>query len=260
VTPTISFLSHITRIGSRRLQMIVGIYGYQDAGKTKLVEQLVAALVKKGYKVSTVKHTPHDKTIDCEGKDTWRHWKAGSDPVVFSSKTETAIIKHSRTSANDIANIVMREYSPDVLIVEGFKEGSFPKVAVGEVSPRKGTVLTNPRLPDLVEYIEHEVAIEKTLSELPGLDCGKCGLDCKGLARDIVNRKRKMADCRELSDLDVRIFVDGRRIAAGKFVSSIVHDTVRGMLGSLKGYEPGKEVEIRLKAKKGQSKSRSGSS
>jgi molybdopterin-guanine dinucleotide biosynthesis protein MobB len=238
--------------------MIVGIYGYQDAGKTKLVEQLVAALVKKGYKVSTVKHTPHDKTIDCEGKDTWRHWKAGSDPVVFSSKTETAIIKHSKTSADDIANIVMREYSPDVLIVEGFKKGSFPKVAVGEVSPRKGTVLTNPRLPDLVGYVEREIAVERILSELPELDCGKCGLDCKGLAREIADGKRKVADCKELSDLDVRIFVDGRRIATGKFVSAIVHDTVHGMLGSLKGYEQGKEVEIRLRAKKGQSKSRSG--
>jgi molybdopterin-guanine dinucleotide biosynthesis protein B len=237
--------------------MIIGIYGYQDAGKTKLVEQLVSALVSKGYSVSSIKHTPHDKTIDCEGKDTWRHWMAGSDPVVFSSGTETSIIKHSRTSADEIAAMVIREYSPDVLIVEGFKEGSFQKVAIGKVKPRKGTVLKNPKLSKLVEYVEKEVAVERVLAELPGLDCGKCGLDCRGLAEEIVRGKRRLLDCRELSDLDVRIFVDGRRIAAGKFVSSIVHDTVRGMLGSLKGYEPGKEVEIRLRPKKGLAKRRS---
>lgn len=240
--------------------MIIGIYGYQDAGKTKLVERLVSALVSKGYRVSSIKHTPHDKTVDCEGKDTWRHWKAGSDPVVFSSGTETSIIKHSKTSADDIARMVIREYNPDVLIIEGFKEGSFQKVALGKVKPRKGTVLANPKLSKLVDYIEKEVAVEKVLAELPGLDCGKCGLDCRGLAEEIVKGKRKLLDCAELSDLDVGIFVDGRRIAAGRFVSSIVHETVRGMLGSLKGYKPGKEVEIRLGPKKEHTKRRSGGS
>lgn len=240
--------------------MIIGIYGYQDAGKTKLVERLVSALVNKGYRVSSIKHTPHDKTIDCEGKDTWRHWKAGSDPVVFSSGTETSIIKHSKTSADEIANMIIREYNPDILIVEGFKEGSFQKVAIGKVKPRRGTVLTNPSLSKLVTYIENEVAIERILEELPGLDCGKCGLDCRGLAEEIVKDKRKLRACKELSGLDVSILVDGRRIAAGKFVSSIVHETVHGMLKSLKGYEPGKEVEIRLKPKKGRTKRRSGGS
>ena len=53
--------------------MIIGIYGYPDAGKTQFVERLIDALVKKGYGVSSVKHTPHEKTIDGEGKETWRH-------------------------------------------------------------------------------------------------------------------------------------------------------------------------------------------
>jgi molybdopterin-guanine dinucleotide biosynthesis protein B len=235
--------------------MIIGIYGYQDAGKTKLVERLVSTLVNKGYRVSSIKHTPHDKTIDCEGKDTWRHWKAGSDPVVFSSETETTMIKHSKTSADDIARMLLAEFRPDVLIIEGFKEGSFPKVAIGHVTPRKGTVLTNPMLADLVKYIEKEVAVERVKDQLPGLDCGKCRLDCDGLARAIVAGKRKLKDCKELSDIGVQILVGGREIATGRFVSSIVDGTVRGMLSSLKGYGPGKAVEIRLEPKKQKAKS-----
>jgi molybdopterin-guanine dinucleotide biosynthesis protein B len=237
--------------------MIIGIYGYQDAGKTKLVEQLVKALVKKGYRVSSIKHTPHDKTVDSEGKDTWRHWKAGSDPVVFSSETETTIIKHSKMSADDIARMILAEFRPDILIIEGFKEGSFPKVAIGQVTPRKGTVLTNPMLAELVKYVEGEVAVERIKEHLPGLDCGKCGLDCDGLARAIAAGKKKREDCRELSDIGVQIVVDGRKIVAGKFVSSIVDDTVRGMLSSLRGYESGKVVEIRLEPMKKNAKSRS---
>ena len=237
--------------------MIIGIYGYPDAGKTTFVEQLIRSLVKKGYSVSSVKHTPHEKTMDREGKETWRHWKAGSDPVVFASRIETCIIKHSETSADEIAKRILREYNPDVLLFQGFKDGSFQKVAIGKVRPRKGTVLTNPRLPRLIKHIETEVAFERVLAELPGLDCMKCGLDCRGLAGEVLKGKRKLSACKELSDLDIGIFVDGRRIPAGNFVSSIVHKTVHGMLSSLRGYEAGKEVEIRLKDGKGRSKRRS---
>ena len=234
--------------------MIIGIYGYPDAGKADFVERLIGSLVKKGYDVSSVKHTPHEKTLDCEGKETWRHWKAGSDPVVFASRIETTIIQHSETSADEIAKRILRDYNPDVLVFQGFKGGSFQKVAFGKVTPRKGNVLTNPKLPQLIKHIETEVALERVLAELPGLDCMKCGLDCRGLAGEVVKGRRKLSACKELSDLDVGIFVDGKRIAAGKFVSSIVHETVHGMLHSLKGYEPGKEVEIRIKAGKGRSK------
>ena len=238
--------------------MIIGIYGYPDAGKTNFVERLIGSLDKKGYKVSSVKHTPHEKTIDSEGKETWRHWKAGSDPVVFSSGIETSVIQHSETSADEIARRVLREYAPDVLIFQGFRDGSFQKVAVGKVAPRKGTVLKNPTLPRLVKHIETEVAFESALAELPGLDCGKCGFDCRGLAGEVVKGRRKIGACKELSDLDVGIFVNGKRIAAGRFVSGIVHRTVHGMLSSLKGYESGKEVVIRLEAAKGRAKKRNG--
>src|SRR5512136_567427 len=126
--------------------MILGIYGFQDSGKTTTVERLVKALSKKGYKVASIKHTPHHKSIDAEGKDTWRHWVAGSDPVVFSSATETAIIKHSEIPIDDIVRMITLEYHPDVVVIEGIKEGSFPKVAIGNLKPTRNTVMRNPSL------------------------------------------------------------------------------------------------------------------
>ena len=204
----------------------------------------IGSLVKKGYSVSSVKHTPHKKSMDLEGKETWRHWKAGSDPVVFASAIETSIIEHSETSADGIAKRILREYSPDVLVFQGFKEGSFQKVAIGKVTPRKGNVLTNPTLPRLVGHIEKEVAFERVLAKLPGLDCRKCGFDCRGLAGEVVKGRRKVSACKELSDLDVGIFVDGKRIRR-QVRTRIVHKPDSGMLRSLKGFEPGKEVEIR---------------
>ncbi len=239
--------------------MIVGIYGYQDSGKTVMVEKVVEALAKKGYQVASVKHSPHRKSVDSEGKDTWRHWKAGSDPVVFSSDSETAIIKHSKMDAEKIAGILRTEFNPDVIIIEGFKEGDFPKVALGNVPPRKGTVLVDPGLDRIVGYIENEVAIERTLAKLPCLDCGKCGLDCEGLARAIVEGKKQLRDCAELSDTRIDVRVDGHVIPTGRFVSDLVDKTIRGMLSSLKGYRSGGLVEIRLEGKKKSSRGSTGS-
>jgi len=236
--------------------MILGIYGFQDAGKTVLVEKLVSALVKKGYSVASIKHTPHRKSVDCEGKDTWRHWLAGSDPVVFSSEIETSVIKHSKMPLECIAEMVMREFGPDILLIEGCKDGPFPKVAIGGVERRKETVLTNPTMSKLVKYVETEAEVEKVRAALPGLDCHKCGLDCTGLARAIVSRKKRIKDCRELSDLCVSVVVGGKHVPMGRFASKMVDSTVRGMMSGLKGYEPGEKVEIRLEAKGGPTRKR----
>jgi len=236
--------------------MILGIYGFQDAGKTVLVEKLVSALVRKGYSVASIKHTPHRKSVDCEGKDTWRHWLAGSDPVVFSSEIETSVIKHSKMPLEDVAAMVVREFGPDILLIEGCKDGPFPKVAIGGVERRKGTVLENPSMNELVKYVASEVEFEKVRAALPGLDCHKCGLDCAGLARAIVSHKKRIKDCRELSDLGVSVVVGGKNVPMGKFASKIVDSTVRGMMSGLKGYNPGKKVEIRLEAKRGQTRRR----
>jgi len=226
--------------------MILGIYGYQDSGKTVTVEKLVSAIVKRGYMVASVKHAPHRRSIDSEGKDTWRHWKAGSDPVVFSSETETTVIRHSKMSAQEIASMLMTEFHPDLVVLEGFKEGPFPKVAMGSVRPREGTVMVNPKVDKLVEYVVKEIEVEKVLARLPRLDCRKCGLSCEGLARAVVEGGRKITGCVELSSFGADILVNGKAIPMGKFASEIVDSTLRGMLRSLKGYEEGGTIDIRL--------------
>jgi len=236
--------------------MIIRVYGYQDTGKTALVEELVRALVKKGYRVASVKHTTHAQSVDTEGKDTWRHWMAGSDPVVFMSKTETSIIKHSASSEDGVVDLLLREFRPDIVVIEGNKEGGHRKVRMGDTPKKPGTVMSNPSMKRLLAYVEDEVAIERAGKQLPGLDCGKCGLDCDRLAKAIAEGRRKLADCNELSEMKVEVVVGGERIATGKFVSEVIDSTVRGMLSSMKGYRPGKEVEIRLSAKNAEAKRR----
>ena len=166
-------------------------------------------------------------------------------------------------NASDINECDLLDYlawDPETKVIamsiEGLKDGPYPKVSLGDIKPRRGTVMSDPGLKELVAYVEKEVAVERALGSLPGLDCHKCGLDCRSMARAVVEGRRSIRDCRELPSRGVVVTVGGRRLATGTFVSEIVDDTVRGMLGSLKGYEPGKDVEIRLTAKSAESKRR----
>lgn len=236
--------------------MILGVYGYQDSGKTTMVEALASALVKDGLKVASVKHSGHAEAADVRGKDTWRHAEAGSDPVALSTAKGTVFWVRRDMPIERIVEVLQTSFSPDVVIVEGLKGGPYPKVALGDIGPRKGTVLSNPSIKELAAYVRREVDVERALASLPGLDCNRCGLDCASMARAITEGRKRLSDCRELPSRDVLITVGGKRIATGTFVSEIVDDTIRGMLGSLKGYEPGKDVEIRLRAKRGASKRR----
>lgn len=56
---------------------LIGVCGFKNSGKTTLVEKLVRHLSGLGYKISTVKHAHHDFDIDHEGRDSFRHRKAG---------------------------------------------------------------------------------------------------------------------------------------------------------------------------------------
>ncbi|MDH3364906.1 MAG: molybdopterin-guanine dinucleotide biosynthesis protein B [Thermoplasmata archaeon] len=235
--------------------MIIGVYGYQDSGKTALVEELVRELSGKGYRVSSVKHSPHTKEVDAPGKDTWRHSNAGSDPVALQAADSTVIIKKPGLDLDAIVKIVRREFCPDILIVEGHKEGDFPKIAVGDVKPTEGTVMVNPELEDAVAYIEERATHESTYDKLPKLDCGKCDMTCANMASEIVGGRKRFDDCIEMPERPVEILIGGRKLPVGAFVARITEGTVRGLLSSLKGYSETGDVEIRLRASADETKS-----
>ena len=63
---------------------LLGITGYSGSGKTTLLEKLLPQLIKKGLRVSVIKHSHHNAHVDREGKDSWRMKEAGSAQVIMA--------------------------------------------------------------------------------------------------------------------------------------------------------------------------------
>ena len=107
---------------------IITIVGKSDSGKTTLLEKLIAELTRRGYRVGTVKHAHHGFEMDTEGKDSWRHKKAGAHAVLVITDDKIAMLKDDRTS--DIEKMQAYLSGVDIILAEGFKSQKFPKIEI----------------------------------------------------------------------------------------------------------------------------------
>ena len=113
------------------MSRVIGVAGFKNAGKTTLVEKLVTELTRRGYRISTVKHAHHSFDIDHEGRDSFRHRKAGATEVAVVSRHRWAIIHESRDDAEPSLQDILSKLEPcDLVIVEGYKRDTHDKIEV----------------------------------------------------------------------------------------------------------------------------------
>ena len=228
--------------------MLLGVAGYSNSGKTELIVRITSALADKGVSVITVKHAHTDKGLLPQGKDTTRHLDAGAR-LSFAVHSEGMAIFSKSGSLDDALDIAIRAFSPDVILVEGFKGSTVPKVVLGDAEAQGEIVARGDDLDRLfnlaMEYIDRGIRIDRAMDALPGLDCGDCGFEsCNRMAEEIADGKAELDQCQKLPSGRTRIMVDGKVVPVGPFVDDIVTNTIRGMISSLKGAEDPKKITI----------------
>lgn len=109
---------------------IVSIVGYSGSGKTTLVEKLIPELRRRGLRVATIKHNRHGFDIDREGKDSWRHRRAGAVMTVLASPGKVAVMADTEgdPGLEELGERFIR--GVDVILAEGFKKNPYPKIEV----------------------------------------------------------------------------------------------------------------------------------
>lgn len=108
---------------------IYGVTGWKNAGKTGLMERLVAEITGRGYTVSTVKHAHHTFDVDQPGKDSHRHRVAGATEVLLASRNRFALMHELREDEEPSLESLLQKLAPvDLVLVEGYKRDRHPKV------------------------------------------------------------------------------------------------------------------------------------
>jgi molybdopterin-guanine dinucleotide biosynthesis protein B len=104
----------------------LGVTGWKNAGKTTLVERLVAEFVRRGWTVNTIKHAHHSVDVDQPGRDSFRHRAAGATEVAVVGGHRYAIMREQEEAT--LAELLARLAPAD--LIEGFKREPHPKIEV----------------------------------------------------------------------------------------------------------------------------------
>ena len=110
---------------------VIGLAGWSGSGKTTLITKVIPVLIRRGFKVATIKHAHHEFDIDRPGKDSWLHREAGASEVIVSSGRRWALVHELRNEPEPSLVELLAKLSPaDFVIVEGFKRHAYPKLEI----------------------------------------------------------------------------------------------------------------------------------
>ena len=129
---------------------LIGFAAYSGTGKTTLIKDVVMILKKSNYRVSVIKHAHHNFDIDQQGKDSYEIRKSGAENMLISSKNRWALM-HENMNNNELTLIdlinLLGKIKYDLILVEGFKAESFPKIELyrKEVSKDRGLLSSSDK-------------------------------------------------------------------------------------------------------------------
>ena len=125
------------------MPQMISIVGRSQSGKTTLIEKLIPALKRRGYKIGTIKHSHHIFDFDKTGKDSWRHKDAGAETVIIASPGKIAMVKNDYLGSLDGLQRFFDDL--DLIITEGYKKEDKPKIEVVRAARHADVLLENDK-------------------------------------------------------------------------------------------------------------------
>ena len=156
---------------------IFGLAGWSGSGKTTLIAKLMPEFVGRGFEVSTMKHAHHNFDIDEPGKDSYEHRVAGAKEVMISAANRWALMHELRGEEKpSVEELIGRMTPVDLLLVEGFKWHSHPKIEVHRPSVGK----------PLLQKDDKEIVAVASDEEIAGLPVPVLDINDSGTIADFI--------------------------------------------------------------------------
>ena len=163
---------------ARKETPVIAVAGWKNSGKTTLVTKLVAHFSGKGLRVATIKHSHHEPTFDARETDSARHIGSGAAEVAIVSPMGLTIMPGARNPGEPGLDEAIRRLGPaDLIIVEGYKSATIPKIEVRRRAQADGRPLAG-KDPHVIA-IASDHAVEEANVPVFSLD------DIEGLAAAI---------------------------------------------------------------------------
>ena len=111
----------------------IGFAATSGSGKTTLLTELIPELRRRGLRPGVIKHSHHDFDIDQPGKDSYRLRKAGAGQLVLASPYRCFWVEERDGSKEPQLDELLDRLDAaklDLVLVEGFREASMPKIEI----------------------------------------------------------------------------------------------------------------------------------
>ena len=115
---------------------LLGFIAPSGTGKTTLLSAVIPLLGQAGLRVGCIKHTHHPFDIDRPGKDSYLLRQAGAQQMLIGGRDRWALIVESDSGDEPpLTDMIdrMQLDTLDLVLVEGFKLASLPKIEIHRV-------------------------------------------------------------------------------------------------------------------------------
>jgi len=110
--------------------VVLSFVGHSNSGKTGLITEIIPKIKKRGISVGVIKHSCSKLSIDQKGKDSFRHFEAGADPVMVCTDQHMAFFSKRQPDIGLKQITKQFFYDKALVLTEGFKKENFPKIEI----------------------------------------------------------------------------------------------------------------------------------
>lgn len=151
---------------------VLGIAAYSGTGKTTLLRKMLPQLRARSLRVAMVKHAHHSFDTDIPGKDSYELRRAGAVQMLVASRHRWALVTETGDAAEPRLDELLAHLDHDgldLILVEGFKAESFPKIELHRPSQGQPLLCT---LDDSIIAIATDAPLNHAL-RIPVLDLNR---------------------------------------------------------------------------------------